>query len=136
GNPTPTVQWQVSSDGGKTFSNISGATSSTLTLNNVTRSMNGDQYGAVFTNSAGTATSTAATLTVSAAPPSPPPAPPPSQPPAPPPLPVLHTPPLLAFLNSLLGAATETVNADRSITVTNSFFGFPLLVSTYDASGN
>ncbi len=136
GNPTPTVQWQVSSDGGKTFSNISGATSSTLTLNNVTRSMNGDQYEAVFTNSAGTATSTAATLTVSAAPPSPPPAPPPSQPPAPPPLPVLHTPPLLAFLNSLLGAATETVNADRSITVTNSFFGFPLLVSTYDASGN
>ena len=32
GNPTPTVQWQVSTDGGATFSNIAGATSTTLSF--------------------------------------------------------------------------------------------------------
>jgi hypothetical protein len=68
GSPTPTVQWQVSTDGGKTFSNISGATSTTLTFTNVTAAMNGNEYQAVFSNSAGSATSTAATLTVQFAP--------------------------------------------------------------------
>jgi hypothetical protein len=66
GNPTPTVQWQVSSDGGKTFSNLGGAT--TLTLTNVQASQNGYKYRAVFTNSAGSATTSAATLTVQYAP--------------------------------------------------------------------
>jgi hypothetical protein len=56
GTPTPTVQWQVSTDGGKTFSEINGATSTTLTLNNVTMAMSGYEYRAVFTNSAGKAT--------------------------------------------------------------------------------
>jgi hypothetical protein len=65
-NPTPTVQWQVSTDGGKTFTDISGATSTTLTLNNVTTSMNGNEYQAVFTNSVGSSTTSAATLTVTA----------------------------------------------------------------------
>jgi sugar lactone lactonase YvrE len=64
GTPTPTVQWQVSTNGGSSFSTISGATSTTLTLNNVTSGMNGYQYQAVFTNSVTSATSTAATLTV------------------------------------------------------------------------
>src|SRR5882724_1744004 len=32
GSPTPTVQWQVSTDGGTTFSNVSGATSTTLSF--------------------------------------------------------------------------------------------------------
>src|SRR5207249_511626 len=32
GSPTPTVQWQVSTDGGVTFSNISGATSTTMSF--------------------------------------------------------------------------------------------------------
>ncbi len=64
GNPTPTVQWQVSTDGGATFTNISGATSTTLTFSNVQASQNGDKYQAVFTNSLGTATTSAATLTV------------------------------------------------------------------------
>ena len=65
---TPSVQWQVSSDGGKTFTNISGAPSTTLTLSSVQSSQNGDEYQAVFTNSIGTATATPATLTVQTSP--------------------------------------------------------------------
>src|SRR5262249_50948907 len=57
---------------------------------------------------------------------------PPSVPPSPPPLIV---PPLLALLDSFLGAS-ETLNADGSVTETASFFGIPLLVSTFDSSGN
>ncbi|HTU17837.1 MAG TPA: immunoglobulin domain-containing protein [Gemmataceae bacterium] len=68
GNPTPTVQWQVSTDGGKTFTNISGATSTTLTLNNVLSSWNDREYQAVFTNSLGSAATAAASLTVQTAP--------------------------------------------------------------------
>jgi hypothetical protein len=64
GNPTPTVQWQVSTNGGSTFSNISGATTSTLTLTSTTASENGYWYRAVFTNSLGSTTTTAAKLTV------------------------------------------------------------------------
>ncbi len=66
GNPAPSVQWQQSTNGGATWNNISGATSTTLTLNNVNSSQNGYEYQAVFTNSAGSATSAAATLTVPA----------------------------------------------------------------------
>ncbi|HEV3343427.1 MAG TPA: MBG domain-containing protein [Pirellulales bacterium] len=68
GNPAPTVQWQVSTDGGHTFTNISGATSTTLTLSGTTAGQNGSLYRAVFSNSVGSATTTAATLTVQAAP--------------------------------------------------------------------
>jgi hypothetical protein len=68
GNPTPTVQWQVSTNGGTSYNNLSGATSATLTLSGVTASQNGYRYRAVFTNSLGSATSTAATLTVQFAP--------------------------------------------------------------------
>ncbi len=63
GSPTPTVQWQVSGDGGVTFSNISGATSTRLTVT-ATAVTNGHQYRAVFTNSAGQVATAAATLTV------------------------------------------------------------------------
>jgi hypothetical protein len=66
GTPAPTVQWQVSSDGGRTWSNITGnssATTTTLTFT-ATASDNGYQYRAVFTNSVGSATTSAATLTV------------------------------------------------------------------------
>jgi YDG domain/MBG domain (YGX type) len=64
GSPAPTVQWQVNTGSG--FTNIGGATSTTLTISNPTVAMSGYQYQAVFTNSCtpGTATSTAATLTV------------------------------------------------------------------------
>jgi len=68
GSPTPTVQWQVSTNGGTAWSNDaadSGATTGTLSVA-ASSAANGDQYRAVFTNSAGTATSNAATLTVTA----------------------------------------------------------------------
>ncbi len=67
GNPAATVQWMVSSDSGATFSNIAGATSASYTFT-AAAGDNGKQFEAVFTNSAGTVTSTAATLTVNFAP--------------------------------------------------------------------
>ncbi len=63
GSPAPTVQWQVSTDGGGTWGNLAGATSTTLNVA-TTQDDNGNKYRAVFTNSLGTATSDAATLTV------------------------------------------------------------------------
>jgi len=63
GSPTPAVQWQVSTDGGGTFNNVSGATSTTLSFTTAS-SQNGYRYRAVFTNSVGSATTTAATLIV------------------------------------------------------------------------
>ncbi len=65
GTPTPGLQWQVSTDNGANFSNIGGATTSPLSFT-AQLTDNGKQYRAVFTNAAGTATTTAATLTVSA----------------------------------------------------------------------
>jgi hypothetical protein len=67
GNPTPTVQWQVSIDGGANFSNVSGAMSTTLSFT-TSSGQNGNQYRAVFTNTVGSATTTAAALTVTAGP--------------------------------------------------------------------
>ena len=68
GTPSPTVQWQVSTNSGGTWTNVSsGGTSSTLTVSNPVVSQSGNQYRAVFTNTCNgtkTATSTAATLTV------------------------------------------------------------------------
>lgn len=57
GNPAPTYQWR------KGGSNISGATSSTLTLTSVD-SGDAGSYDCVVTNSEGFATSTAAVLTI------------------------------------------------------------------------
>jgi hypothetical protein len=45
-----TYQWQVSTDGGNSYSDITGATSATLTLTNVTTAMNGNMYHAVVNN--------------------------------------------------------------------------------------
>lgn len=64
GNPTASVQWQVSTDGGLTFSNLSSATSNKLTVAGTTASQNSYQYRAMFTNNLGSVTTTAATLTV------------------------------------------------------------------------
>jgi hypothetical protein len=64
GSPAPTVQWQ-SSPNGTTWTNVAGATSATLTVSNTTLAQSGTKYHAVFTNTAGSATSDAATLTVS-----------------------------------------------------------------------
>ena len=62
GNPSPTVQWQNSTDGGSTWSDISGATSTTYTITSVTSSDIGNEFRAVFTNANGSATTNAATL--------------------------------------------------------------------------
>jgi len=60
GTPSPSYQWQ------KNGSNISGATAATLSLTNV-QSADGANYAVVVSNSAGSVTSSAATLTVNAA---------------------------------------------------------------------
>ena len=68
GSPTPTVQWEVNTGSG--FGAIanggvySGATTGTLTITGATTALNSYTYEAIFTNSAGSATTTAATLTV------------------------------------------------------------------------
>ena len=65
-----TYQWQRSIDGGLTFSNISGATSSTLSVTGITLSMTGYLYRCVVSAApcAGAVTSAAASLTVNALP--------------------------------------------------------------------
>jgi hypothetical protein len=67
GSPTPSVQWQESTDGGGTWADAAGATAATFTfLTN--SSNNGIELRAVFTNTAGSATTNAVTLTVGVAP--------------------------------------------------------------------
>jgi photosystem II stability/assembly factor-like uncharacterized protein len=122
GSPSPNVQWQVSTNGGQTFTNIPGATSPILTLNSATLSINGYVFQAVFTNPAGSAVSLPAKLTVTSSASS-------SQ------APTVNVPPLLALINQLIGAI-EKVNADGSVTFTYNFLGFPLIVANYDSSGN
>ncbi|MEP7219753.1 MAG: SBBP repeat-containing protein, partial [Bacteroidota bacterium] len=62
GTPAPAVQWQV--DKGAGYTNVAGATSSTLTLNNVQPSQNGWRYRAILTNSCSIVSSNPGTLTV------------------------------------------------------------------------
>jgi hypothetical protein len=57
GVPSPSVQWQVSADGGATWSN----TSATFTA---TAQMSGDSFRAVFTNAAGTTMTNTISLAV------------------------------------------------------------------------
>ena len=68
GTPTVTVQWQVSTNGGASFSDITDNASATTTTLSFTaaQSQSGNEYRAVFTNTVGTSTTTAATLTVNA----------------------------------------------------------------------
>jgi len=63
GTPSPTVQWELSTDGGTIFNPMGGETNTSLTFT-TQLSQNGNQYRAVFTNLCGTATTNAATLTV------------------------------------------------------------------------
>lgn len=63
GAPTPSVQWEVSNDGGDSWRAVAGATSASYSLT-AKSAENADEYRAVFTNAAGTATTAAATLTV------------------------------------------------------------------------
>jgi hypothetical protein len=68
GRPTPTTQWQISTNGGATFTNDttdSGNTTGRLTITSTSLAENGYKYRAVFKNTAGSAASTPATLAVS-----------------------------------------------------------------------
>ena len=67
GTPTPTLQWQRSTDNGATWANIAAATDATYNTGLTTLSQNGERYRALASNSAGTATSNAVLLTVNAA---------------------------------------------------------------------
>jgi len=76
GFPTPTVDWQVSTNGGATFTGLtnggvySGVHSDTLSITGATQAMNGYEYWAVFTNGVGPTAitpTTSATLTVKSA---------------------------------------------------------------------
>ena len=57
GVPGPTYQWQVSTDGGNTWTNLTdaapygGTTTATLAINGVTLAMNGYQYSCLASNS-------------------------------------------------------------------------------------
>lgn len=63
-NPQPKIQWQVSVDGGTTWTTIKGATKATLKLGRVKSLLDGNGYRAILTNTFGSTTTTAATLTV------------------------------------------------------------------------
>ena len=68
GTPTPGLQWQLSTDGGLNFSNITGATGPVFSVLNAAQSNNGRQFRAVASNGAGVVNSNAAVLTVNAPP--------------------------------------------------------------------
>ncbi|MFN4893795.1 MAG: reprolysin-like metallopeptidase [Bacteroidota bacterium] len=58
-----TYQWQVSTNGGSTWSNISGASTATYAVTGAT-AINSNQYRCIVTGQCGSTTSSAATLTV------------------------------------------------------------------------
>ncbi len=62
-----TIQWELSTNGGTSFTPITGATSATYTINPTHTSETGDELRAVLTNAHGKTTSTSATLTVNTA---------------------------------------------------------------------
>ncbi|MFT3908129.1 MAG: proprotein convertase P-domain-containing protein [Ferruginibacter sp.] len=79
--PTGTVTWQISTDNGATFNNLtiaspysvstssaSGVTTSTLTINPTVIGMDGYSYRAVFTNNRGSVNSFDGSLTLTASP--------------------------------------------------------------------
>ena len=61
---TPSVQWQVLPTGSATWLTVPGATSTSFTTSALSLGFNGWQLRAVFTNHAGSATTKAATITV------------------------------------------------------------------------
>ncbi len=64
GKPAPTVQWQLSTNGGTSFAEIEGATGPSYVTPAATLAMSGYQYRAVCSGSLGEEASAAATLTV------------------------------------------------------------------------
>jgi hypothetical protein len=63
GNPTPMVQWQVSTNGGSTFTNIAAANGTTYSFI-VTPQDDGKQFRGVFANSFGVVVTASASLAV------------------------------------------------------------------------
>ncbi|MBK8929290.1 MAG: M36 family metallopeptidase [Chitinophagaceae bacterium] len=61
---TVNYQWQLSADGGASWTNIASATNPSLVLNNITAAMNGNQYQALITDNCTNLSTNAATLTV------------------------------------------------------------------------
>lgn len=68
GYPTPTVQWQVSTDNGGSYNDIGGATSTSYVTPATVLGDSGKLYRAVFTNASGSASTSGAALTVLPAP--------------------------------------------------------------------
>lgn len=68
GMPTPTYQWQVSTDGGSTFHNVNGAVSGSLRLATTTAEDEGKRYRVIASNRVGDVVSPAVRLTVQQAP--------------------------------------------------------------------
>ncbi|MGH8960843.1 MAG: Ig-like domain repeat protein, partial [Jatrophihabitantaceae bacterium] len=64
GSPDPDVQWQVSTGGGRRFTDLPGRTQDTYTVPTARLRDSGNRYRAVVTNAAGAAVTAAATLTV------------------------------------------------------------------------
>jgi len=64
GTPTPTYQWQISTDGGASFTNVVGGWQAVMQLQATTVADSGKQFRVIATNSGGSATSRVATLTV------------------------------------------------------------------------
>jgi len=77
GYPAPSYQWQESTDGGSTWTNLSdgngfsGTGSSNVVISAATTAMSGEQFRAVATNGSGSVTSSPVTLTVATLPPNP-----------------------------------------------------------------
>ncbi len=64
GAPEPTVQWEESTDNGRSYDDIPGATSLEISVGPVDTAQQGDRYRAVITNAAGSDTSASARLLV------------------------------------------------------------------------
>ena len=64
GVPAPTYQWQISRDGGSTFTNVNGATSASYSVPATVEGDDGVRLRAVVSNASGTVTSDAAVLAV------------------------------------------------------------------------
>jgi hypothetical protein len=70
GTPSPTLQWQVSTNSGSSFADIAGATTNINTTPATNVGDSGHQFRVIASNGSGSTTSTVATLTVNpAAPP-------------------------------------------------------------------
>jgi sugar lactone lactonase YvrE len=65
GSPTPVLQWQLSTDGGTTFTNINGATAASYTTPATVAADSGKRFRVVASNTVGSANSFLAILTVS-----------------------------------------------------------------------